>query len=88
MGMYTELVFGGMLKEDTPKKVIDMLNYICNGVNPSSIPPSHPLFQTPRWSVLGLCDSYYFGSQSSSDLMFDNVNGQYRDWETDRKSTR
>lgn len=70
MGMYTEIVLGAALKRDTPKEVIDILNYMIDSEleDPKPTLPVHPLFDTERWEIMLQCDSAYFGGCSNSIL--------------------
>lgn len=70
MGMYTEIVLGVALKRNTPKEVIDILNYMIDGEPDESrlILDDHPLFKTDRWHFMLCCNSAYFGGYSNSIL--------------------
>jgi hypothetical protein len=63
MGMYTELILGAKLKENTPKNVIDTLEWMCRQDNNRlDTPPKDfpfPLEGRYRWMLHG--GSYYFG---------------------------
>lgn len=70
MGMYTEIVLGVALKRDTPKEVIDILNYMIDheiGDVISNL-PSHPLFKTYGWYRMLISDYCIFGGCSNSIL--------------------
>ena len=63
MGMYTEMIFGARLKENTPKEVIDTLQYMVRGNLGKEIQlllPKHELFKCPRWDMLFRGGSAYF----------------------------
>lgn len=66
--MYTELVLGVDLVRDTPKEVIDILEFMISGEfeDPKPIVPDHPLFKTDRWRTMLQSDSYYFGEFGNS----------------------
>jgi hypothetical protein len=71
MGMYTELVFGARLKQETPEQVINALKYIIGDLEDT--PEDFPLPE-------GRCEyvlkgrSYYFGVSSSvSKMWFDEI---------------
>lgn len=68
MGMYTEFVLGVDLVRETPKEVIDILDFmITNDLDDNEpILPDHPLFNTERWRYMLQSDSYYFGGFSNS----------------------
>ena len=58
MGMYTELIFGARLKENTPKEVIDTLKYMVGDLEEK---PEKLAFETSTGrNVLGE-SSFYFG---------------------------
>lgn len=60
MGMYTELVLKVQIKEDIPNEISNVLNYLFNNEILDNIsPPKHPFFETPRWTMVGRCSSYY-----------------------------
>jgi hypothetical protein len=59
MGMYTELVLKCETKEDIPKEIKSVLEFLFgNGESPLET-PSHPFFMLPRWKAVGHCSSYY-----------------------------
>lgn len=70
MGMYTELVLGVDLDEDTPSNIIDILKWMLTGVELCAKPfvdiPKHPLFNTERWNIMLCCDSAYFPGVSDN----------------------
>lgn len=83
MGMYTEFVFGGALRDDVPENVIAILRYLVKPiwsdrfvVGQENIPiPDHPFFQTDRWLGIAASSSCYFGyNQSLSALVYDEIN--------------
>ena len=69
MGMYTEIYVNVDLKEDTPKAVIDTLQYICKGNTPEGFPSrTGSLFQD--------C-SYYTPRTCVSRLTYDEIGKQW-----------
>jgi hypothetical protein len=74
MGMYTELVCAFELKNNVPKDIINILNYMCEGdddfLNDVEI-PNHELFKTSRWDFMLRSDSYYFDGATHSFLKTD-----------------
>lgn len=80
MGMYTEFVFGCMLKENTPKEVINVLEYLCNSDNDEfdDVSINHEFFNCHRWQMIGSCSSYYFGAPSHSVCEKDRHYNNYR----------
>jgi hypothetical protein len=74
MGMYTELIFGARLKNNTPKFVIDTLKYMLGEIE---MPNDFP-FPDGRIHCLFTCSSYYFGvNRSVSKMWFDEIAKQY-----------
>lgn len=73
MGMYTELSIGIELKSDTPKAVIDVLEYMARGGD--TVPAyGHPLFETDRWDwMLRSGGSYYFDAKPSLYFGHDDI---------------
>lgn len=70
MGMYTELIFGASLKEDTPKEVLSTINYILGNSNK---PENFPLPEG-RCESLFRHSSYYFGvSKPVNSFIFDDI---------------
>lgn len=73
MGMYTEYLLRGSLKDDTPQQVRDVLTYLASRdwderQEPDPL-PDHPFFATARWECLGSRMSYYFpGSVGHSEF--------------------
>lgn len=83
MGMYTQLVLGVKLKQNTPSTVIAMLAYLVGDKSDMPLAPipmtseaSEFFFETPRWDATLRCDSYYFDWTSRSFLDRDDL---YRD---------
>jgi hypothetical protein len=79
MGMYTELVLAVELDRDTPKDVIDILEYMCGmrGGIPEVL-PDHPLFKAPRWAMLLCCDSAYFAGDTNSYIKRDDFDSELK----------
>lgn len=78
MGMYTELNIGVAFKKDTPNNVINILKYMLSEDETVQYElPDHPLFRTARWSIMLVCDSYYFDGQTDSSLRYDDISEQY-----------
>lgn len=76
MGMYTELIFGAELKKDTPKNVIEALNYMTSNNNK----------EYSNRLILNNCISeYLFKSSSScfgvdrsmSKMWFNDISGKW-----------
>ena len=71
MGMYTELIFGARLKEDTPKVVIESLKYMLGETE--TRPPNFPL-PDGRCEWLFQGSSYYFGvNHTANKFVFDDI---------------
>ena len=77
MGMYTELHFNSELKEDVPKQVLEVLEFMVGNNETEPNPPSHELFQDTRWAYMLRCDSYYFDADTRSTLRFDKIGNCY-----------
>lgn len=79
MGMYTECCFGVNLKENTPKEVITILNFMVKeegeeGEIPPPYPTDHPLFKTDRWTwMLRSGGSYYFAAIPFCEFFKDEI---------------
>ncbi len=75
MGMYTELIFGASLKEDTPENVINTLKYMIGETKEKPI--DFPL-STERADYLLRSSSYYFGvNEPVSLLRRDKLDGSW-----------
>lgn len=71
MGMYTELIFGASLLEDTPKEVIETLEYMLDNDKPK---PESFLFSEGRHSWMFQSGSYYFGvNKAVNKMWFDDI---------------
>jgi hypothetical protein len=76
--MYTELHFNAELKRNVPGAVVDVLQYMLNGVPELLGPtPEHALFTTDRWTYMLRSDSYYFSADTHSTLRFDEISRSY-----------
>lgn len=79
MGMYTELILGAKLKQDTPAKVIDILSYMTGKTDekPKKL-PNHEFFRKAYWEHLFKISSYYFGvSDPLTYFHYDIIARQY-----------
>lgn len=75
MGMYTELIFGASLKEETPKSVINTLKYMIGDLDTK---PEDFELPEGRCGHLLRSGSYYFGvNKAVSKIWKDNISGQY-----------
>jgi len=72
MGMYTEFIFGAMLKKDTPDEVIEILKSMSglSEIYPEQL-PDHALFKSDRWRALMTCCSAYFPVSSYAQMYKD-----------------
>lgn len=71
MGMYTEVVVKISLKEETPKEVDSVLEYLFgDGEEPKQL-PDHMFFTLPRWYGIGQCSSYYHHPEVVSSIVYD-----------------
>ena len=77
MGMYTELHFNSELKKDVPIQVIDVLKYMVKDRKKKPTLPEHSFFECERWTMLFVCDSYYFDADTHSTLRFDDISNAY-----------
>jgi hypothetical protein len=59
MGMYTELLIKCNLKKNLPDDVGNVLSFMFSGGPEPTNTPSHKLFETDYWKVIGRCFSYY-----------------------------
>jgi hypothetical protein len=73
MGMYTELIFGAALKEDTPKEVVESLQIMVDGdleKAPKEIEAFKHVFRG---------GSYYFGiNRGVREMWFDEIGNDWR----------
>ncbi|WP_195336955.1 hypothetical protein [Paraclostridium bifermentans] len=82
MGMYTEFVFSIELKEETPKNVIKILEFMADESDNIKYPypkdlPKHEFFETDKWNILFISYSYNFGGISSSKLRVNDISKTY-----------
>ena len=78
MGMYTELNIGVKLYSNTPENILDILRYMVGDINiEPDDKPNHPLFETDRWRMLFMSDSYYFDGITNSVLDYDGITEAY-----------
>lgn len=78
MGMYTELHFNTELREDVPKNVVEVLEYMMHLRKMKRFEiPDHPLFKTDRWERMFIQDSYCFKADTHSTLRFDDIANAY-----------
>ena len=75
MGMYTELIFGAVLKKDTPSEVIETLKYMLGEIEEK--PNNFPLHNGRcEWLFQG--GSYYFAVNNSVNKMWlDDIDKRY-----------
>lgn len=66
MGMYTHLVLDVNLKENTPKEIIDTVNYMVGNTDVKPTEQNHELFDTDRWDYCLRCESWYFMGKAYS----------------------
>jgi len=77
--MYTAFHFASELKKDTPKEVIEILDYMASNTDkePEKL-PEHNFFKCSRWKWLFTMDSCYFDADTHSTFRYDIVlNGHY-----------
>ena len=77
MGMYTELDFNSELKKDVPEEVLNVLRVMLGELDLNIPLPTHPLFLCSRWTFMLTCNSYYFDSNTSSTLRWDDISDAY-----------
>ncbi len=65
MGMYTELIFGATLKENTPIEIIDTLQVLC-GLKEDPMKFNYPK-RNPFWA-----NSCYFGAKHNPSMIFED----------------
>ncbi|MCY7679903.1 hypothetical protein MH122_13955 [Bacillus pumilus] len=77
MGMYTELVCAFQLIEETPRSIIDILEFMTGQreVQPNDL-PDHDLFSNEtRWKWMLQSDSFYFDGKTYSKIENDMIVG-------------
>ena len=72
--MYTELIFGAELKEDTPEIIINTLKYMIGDLKEK--PLNFPL-PDGRYEVLFRSASYYHLNRPVSKIWFDDIAKQW-----------
>lgn len=77
MGMYTEFVGAIELKKDTPKEVIDILEFMVNDKEEPKKLPNDELFKCDRWKWMLRCDNYSFVGITNTMLVRDEFNDSY-----------
>lgn len=81
MGMYTEFVCALKIKNNTPKEVINILDFMSNGNEKIKaeelILPNHDLFECSRWVYMFRSDSYYFNGVTNTIFKRDETFGYY-----------
>ena len=79
MGMYTEIIFGAELKEDTPNEVIETIYDLitCDNIDEFKYVPEHDFFKTSRWWMLQYGGSYSFPGRIDSRFYKDNISNTY-----------
>lgn len=74
MGMYTELNIALRLEKDTPKEIINALQYMLG--EDAEVPfINHPLFNTESWKVLLIKEISYFPGDSFHLLSYNDKLG-------------
>lgn len=77
MGMYTSFIYDADLRKDTPRQVIDVLEYMLDNDKAPPLLPAAPLFRTERWDVM-LRMTYAGESDERSSLKLDANTEKYR----------
>lgn len=78
MGMYTEINVCFDLMRDPPKDVVDILHYLIDKTDISSILPKHKFFNCGRWAIIARGDSYYFDGSTNSKMVFNNISKTWK----------
>lgn len=78
MGMYTQLHFAGNVKEDSPEKVFEILNFLINETTEPEELPNHPFFSCDRWKWIAKMDSYYFNYKTHAVFFHDEIGNYWR----------
>lgn len=76
MGMYTELNIGVNLKGDTPENIVEILKYMLGDIDTVKT-TDHRLFETKRWHMMLVCDSYYFDGRTDSSIKWNDISEEY-----------
>lgn len=77
MGMYTEIYICTGIKQDIKDIDLNVLKFLFMGENKPDTLPSHRLFSTPRWHMIGSCSSHYHIPYSTSDMKYNEIAKQY-----------
>jgi hypothetical protein len=77
MGMYTEIIFGAGLKEETPKDVIDVIQRMVNGDDLIDNLPDHDFFRSERKWLMKSGGSYYFPGILEAKFWFDDISNNW-----------
>ena len=78
MGNYTEINVCFDMFENTPEKIVNILQYLIEGTEMPTELPDHDFFKCDRWFGIACCDSYYFGGQTCSKMKFDNISNTWK----------
>ncbi len=78
MGNYTEINVCFDLFENTPEKIVNILQYLIEGTEMLTELPDHDFFKCDRWFAIACCDSYYFDGQTCSKMKFDNISNTWK----------
>lgn len=79
MGMYTEIIFGARLKEDTPDSVIEAIRELMDPKVRTEQPvwPDHEYFRSERMYGVFHSDSYYFPGCTQTEFEYDTITRSY-----------
>lgn len=73
MGMYTEIIFGATLKDETPVEVITILKHLVEGSEIPAQHQEHKFFETSRCRWICTSSSYYFPGRPEAILEFEPI---------------
>ena len=80
MGMYTELYVKAVFKEDLPKDVVDIIEYML-GIGDNEVDdlklPDHELFKTPRWVCMLRSASHYHIPFALNEFIYNEISENY-----------
>ena len=80
MGMYTELYVKAVFKENLPKDVVDIIEYMLgmgdNEVDDLKL-PDHELFKTPRWEYMLRSASHYHIPFALNKFIYNEISENY-----------
>jgi hypothetical protein len=71
MGMYTELVFGAKLKQETPEQVINALKYMIGDLKDK--PKDFPLPDDSFEWIFNISSSYFGVNEPVKKMWFDDI---------------